>query len=202
MAIVFEGGDGEEFVFDPLIEGEFHPGIYDTGLEGLDAYYYIPTVEALEDILHHVFIDFDDEEEKVLCLPDRIELIEIASEKPQVHTLTKVPETFFDVFCPICNTQLRGYTVLADYYNRCEVTEPTPCSHYLGLICAYEEDELADLKMSYKFEENELFLRLPTGEWVKPMIYNVPGVSYWRVGEDSEFTTDFIILLPKHFPQS
>ena len=28
MAIVIENGNGGEFVFDPLIEGEFHPGIY------------------------------------------------------------------------------------------------------------------------------------------------------------------------------
>jgi hypothetical protein len=50
--------------------------------------------------------------------------------------------------------------------------------------------------MPYKFVEGELFLRLPTGERVKPMIYNVAGVSYRGVEEDSEFATDLIILLP------
>src|SRR5262245_42601258 len=108
----------------------------------------------------------------------------MTSEKPQVYTLTKVPENFFDVFCPICNTQLRGYTVDASHCHLCEITEPPPCSHYIGIIRAYEKDELADLNMPYRFEDGELFLWLPTGEWVKPMIYNVPGVSYWRVGED------------------
>ena len=180
----------------PIIEGEVRAGIYQF-YSTESTYYEIKDAAALSKFFDEE-PNFEYENEKFVCHPDRISLCDIKSNE-EVCFYEKHPLTFFDVHCPLCRQKVKTYETEPGSFE-CEYSS-SPCPHLVGnaVECSfgYEQEELDDLKANHKFIGGDLYFETNEG-WQKPVIYAPPHQpldSIWDGSRsESSFADHFFFL--------
>lgn len=172
----------------PIIEGELRPGLYRFYEQGPN-YYEIKDAAALSKFFDEE-PNFDYENEKFICRPDRISLHEMKTGE-EFCSFTRYPFSFFDVHCPLCRQKVITYKAEPERFECKDLS--IPCSHYVGhaVWCSigYETRAIDDLQISHKLVADELYFDTAEG-WQKPIIYAPPYQpleSIWD-GSDAENT--------------
>lgn len=202
----------------PLIEGYFEEGIYRNINE--DRYYRLNRPSDLsEHCSDTVEIGLDYDEYKIVCEKDRVQIVEIGNGQESIlHTLTRYPFTYFDLYCPVCRSPIymndaRQGGLSYSGSNLCELVE-IKCSHYVGRVetenGTFVTESLDALKRvrlyenypieDHKQENSELYLKR-RGEWVKAFVYTPrlnPKNSYWGKAQDGNYRDAFIFLTDKN----
>ena len=175
----------------PVIEGDVSPGIYRFYERQSDCF------EIKDAFALSKFFDedpnFDYEEEKFVCHPDRISIHSIKSGEALCSYL-RYSLSFFDIYCPLCQRKVMTYEV-DSYIFRCEPL-PLSCPHFVGSAAwtsiGYETEELNGLKINHKLIGENLYFETSKG-WQKPVVYTPPYDpvnSYWG----SSFSRDKLVF--------
>lgn len=165
----------------PRIEGVLAPGIYVLE-ERSDHYFALYTNDDLSKAFDELEEYYEIDEFKFVCSPEKI-IWQWLKEYRSSIDFGRHSFSYFDLFCPVCNTKISGYETKG--------ASPTchfirdECPHYAGLVFylgddeGYEEQELIGLNFNYKFVGGELYLETPNGDWEKPLVVE------YKLGDDS-----------------
>lgn len=180
----------------PVIEGEVQAGIYQFYASESN-YYEIKDAAALSKFFDGE-PDFDFENEKFVCRPDRISLYDMKTDQ-EICSYERHPLTFFDVYCPLCRQKVMTYETRPVRFE-CEELS-APCPHFVGNAVwssgGYETEALNDLKINHKLAEEHLYFETAEG-WRKPVIYvppHQPFDSFWDGSPSESIYADHFLFL-------
>jgi len=198
---------GEPTVFEvktilevfPLIEGEVTPGIYKFYADDFD-YSEIKNATALTQFFSDD-TNFEYDAQKLICRSSGIAIQKI-NENKDLCFFERLPLTYFDVHCPVCQTKVITHETDSPENILCSIVE-NPCAHYVKNITfiagSYEEFALKALKRRYSLQNQELFLESSAGRLEKALIYIQPESakqSFWGKLETEKQNNNHIIFLP------
>ena len=162
----------------PLIEGVLAPGIYLLE-EKSDNYFALYNNDNLSRAFDEMEEYYEIDKFKFVCSPEKITWQWLKGYRSEID-FKRHSFSYFDLFCPVCNTKLSGYETKGASPSCDFITHE--CPHYAGFVFyegddeGYDEQQLTGLNFNYKIVGSELYLENPNGDWEKPILieYN-PG---------------------------
>jgi hypothetical protein len=155
----------------PIIEGDFHPGIYRFND---DDYYAIKDTVALSKVCARQIGGYYNSDHRIICRPAELE-IRTPENEIVCRTTGKYEFTFFDLHCPICEQKIFTYRENNPFERHLCSIAGFHCPHYIGNSIWSEGGDSSSgsnsnadaggkyadsIGLPYKFVEGDLYFKM------------------------------------------